>query len=157
MPGLSALTQSLPLETLLPGTHLTTEGTRSGHLYVLESGRLKVTRRGVTLASIAEPGAIVGEMAVLLGTPHSATVIAETEASVRVMANAIEVLRHNAEFALHIATIACTRLDTTSALLVEMQNQAEDQPREKALMQRLLGALSAAPIFTRTAGRIDHE
>ncbi len=46
-----------------PGTHLTTEGTRSGHLYVLEAGRLKVTRAGVTLASIDEPGSIVGEMA----------------------------------------------------------------------------------------------
>jgi CRP/FNR family cyclic AMP-dependent transcriptional regulator len=157
MLGIAALTLSLPLETLKPGTHLTTEGTRSGHLYVLESGRLRVSRRGVTLASIAEPGAIVGEMAVLLGTPHSATVIAETEAKVRVMANAIEMLGQNAEFALHIATVACARLNTTSALLVEMQNQAEDQPREQALMQRLLGALSAAPMFTRNTGRIDHE
>lgn len=156
MPGIAALSVSLPLETLPAGTHLTTEGTRSGQLYVLESGRLKVTRAGVTLASIDEPGSIVGEMAVLLGTPHSATVVAETEVKIRVMANAIDVLSQNADFALHIATLACARLNTTSALLVEMQNQSEDQPREKALMQRILGALTAAPKFSR-GGRADHE
>lgn len=156
MPSIAALSVSLPLETLSPGTHLTTEGTRSGQLYVLESGRLKVTRGGVTLASIEEPGSIVGEMAVLLGTPHSATVVAETEVKIRVMANAIDVLSQNADFALHIATLACARLNTTSALLVEMQNQSEDQPREKALMQRILGALTAAPKFSR-GGKVDHE
>jgi CRP-like cAMP-binding protein len=157
MPGIAALTVSLPLETLKPGTHLTTEGTRSGQLYVLESGKLKVTRAGITLAHIDQPGSIVGEMAVLLGTPHSATVIAETEAKVRVMANAIDVLGQHADFALHIATLACARLNTTSALLVELQNQAEDQPREKALMQRILGALSAAPKFSRGGSKVDHE
>jgi len=156
MTGIAALTVSLPLERLAPGTHLTTEGTRSGQLYVLESGRLRVTRSGVTIATLDTPGAIVGEMAVLLGTPHSATVIAETAVEVRVMANAIEALLQNAEFALHIATLACARLNTTSALLVEMQREAEDQPREKALMARLLGALTAAPKVSR-GGRGDHE
>jgi CRP/FNR family cyclic AMP-dependent transcriptional regulator len=157
MPAIAALTVSLPLETLKPGTHLTTEGTRSGHLYILEWGRLKVTRAGVTLASIDQPGSIIGEMAVLLGIPHSATVVAESEAKIRVMANAIDVLPHHPEFALHIATLACARLNTTSALLVEMQNQSDDQPREKALMQRILGALSAAPKLTRGGSRVDHE
>jgi len=145
MTGIAALTVSLPLETIAPGTHLTTEGTRTGHLYILESGRLIVTRGGVTLATIDQPGAIIGEMAVLLGTPHSATVEAESECQVRVLADAVDALTQYPELLLHIATIACARLDTTSALLVELQHQATDQPREQALVRRILGALTALP------------
>ena len=156
MIGLASLTVVLPLETLSPGTQLTTEGTRSGQLYILESGRLKVTRSGVTLATIDEPGAIVGEMAVLLGIPHSATVVAETASKVRVLDDAFEALVHHPELALHIATVACARLNATSALLVQLQGQSTDQPREKALLSRLLGAISAAPRGSR-GNWVDHE
>jgi CRP-like cAMP-binding protein len=156
MTSLAALTVALPLDTLEPGTQLTTEGTRSGQLYILESGRLKVTRSGVTLATIEEPGAIIGEMAVLLGIPHSATVIAETTSKVRVLDDALEALVHQPELALHVATLACARLNTTSALLVQLQSQTVDQPRENALLGRLLGAINAAPRGSR-GHRADHE
>ncbi len=120
MSSLAALAVSLPLETLAPGTPLTTEGTSSGHLYILEKGTLTVRREGVTLATIDEPGSVIGEMAVLLGIPHSATVIAQSEARVRVVPDALDALSQNAEFALHLATVACARLNATSALLVEL-------------------------------------
>lgn len=156
MSALAALTVALPLESLAAGTQLTTEGTRSGQLYILESGRLKVTRGGVTLATITDAGAIIGEMAVLLGIPHSATVTAETASKVRVLDDANEALVHHPELTLHIATIACARLNTTSALLVQLQSQTTDQPRENALLSRLLGAISAAPRGSR-GNWADHE
>jgi len=158
MPSLAALAVSLPLETLAPGTHLTTEGTRSGQLYILESGTLTVKREGVALATIDTPGAIVGEMAVLLGIPHSATVVAKDEARVRVVADALDTLSQNAEFALHLATIACARLDATSALLVELKGQANGKSREQALMSRILTALTATPKGAPSrAAWVDHE
>jgi CRP-like cAMP-binding protein len=158
MPSLAALAVSLPLETLAPGTHLTTEGTSSGQLYILESGTLTVKREGVALATIEEPGAIIGEMAVLLGIPHSATVVAQSEARVRVVADALGTLSQNAEFALHLATIACARLNATSALLVELKSQAAGKAKEQALMSRILMALAATPkgAPSRAAG-VDHE
>lgn len=159
MTSLAAFAVSLPLETLAPGTHLTTEGTRSGQLYILESGTLSVMREGIGLATLDEPGAIIGEMAVLLGIPHSATVIAKTEAKVRVVADAIGALSQNAEFALHLATIACARLNATSALLVELKSQAAGKAREQALMSRILMALAAMPKGAAGARSawVDHE
>lgn len=158
MPTLAALAHSFPLETLAPGTHLTTEGTRSGQLYILESGKLTVQREGVALATIDEPGAIIGEMAVLLGIPHSATVIAQSTARVRVVDDALGTLSQHAEFALHLATIACARLNATSALLVELKGQATGKAKEQALMSRILSALSATPKgATSKASWIDHE
>jgi len=156
MSSLAAL--SLPLETFAPGTHLTTEGTRSGQLYILVSGRLSVQREGVSLATIDEPGAIIGEMAVLLGIPHSATVVAQTEATVRVVADALDTLSQNAEFALHLATIACARLNATSALLVELKSHAAGKAKEQALMGRILMALAATPKGAPArASWVDHE
>jgi CRP-like cAMP-binding protein len=158
MSSLAALAASLPLETLAPGTHLTTAGTRSGQLYILESGTLTVMRDGIALATIDEPGAIIGEMAVLLGIPHSATVIAKGEAKVRVVADALATLSQHAEFALHLATIACARLNATSALLVELKSQAGGKAREQALMSRILMALAATPRGASGKGAsIDHE
>jgi CRP-like cAMP-binding protein len=158
MPSLAALAVSLPLETLAPGTHLTTEGTSSGQLYILESGTLTVKREGVALATIEEPGAIIGEMAVLLGIPHSATVVAQSEARVRVVADALGTLSQNAEFALHLATIACARLNATSALLVELKSQAAGKAKEQALMSRILMALAATPKGAPSrAAWVDHE
>ncbi|MBN9308451.1 hypothetical protein, partial [Devosia sp.] len=93
---------------------------------------------------------------VLLGTPHSATVVAEKQSTVRVVDEAIEVLMQHPELALQIPTIACARLNTTSALLVQLQSQATDQPRENALLNRLLGALSAMPRGSR-GNWADHE
>ncbi len=158
MSSLAALAVSLPLQTLAAGERLTTEGSYSGRLYLLEAGRLTVSREGVDIAHIEEPWAIVGEMAVLLGTPHSATVTAETPVRVRVIDEALDVLSQNPDFALHIATLACARLNATSALLVDLRRAAEGRKREQALMSRILSAMLATPKVTGRAGKWgDHE
>ena len=56
------------------GTLVVHEGGRTGHLYVLIEGRLEVIKGDTVVASIAEPGAVLGEMSVLLDQPHTATV-----------------------------------------------------------------------------------
>jgi CRP-like cAMP-binding protein len=158
MTTLAALAVSLPLETLPPGAQLTSEGSYSGRLYLLESGRLAVSREGVALATIDEPGAIIGEMAVLLGIPHSATVTAEVETQVRVIDEALDILGQNPDFALHLATLACARLNATSALLVELRQAATGKKQQQALMSRILGAMMATPAQVRGGRRWgDHE
>jgi alpha-N-acetylglucosamine transferase len=62
-----------------------------------------------------------------------------------VVADALDTLSQNAEFALHLATIACARLNATSALLVELKSEARGKAREQALMSRILMALAATP------------
>jgi len=151
---------NLPTEMLPAGTFLTLEGGRSGRVYVLEQGKLTVLREGVVLASIDRPGALIGEMAVLLESPHSASVRAEGPVTVRVMADAAARFAADPALALHVARVAVGRLNTTSALLVELQRTARNRPNELALVERLLGALAGAgatlPGRT-TRQRIDHE
>jgi len=151
---------NLPTETLPAGTFLTLEGGRSGQVYVLEEGKLTVLREGVVLASIDRPGALIGEMAVLLDAAHSASVRAEGVVTVRVLANAAAAFTADPALALHVARLAVGRLNTTSALLVELQRAARNRPGELALVKRVLGALSGAVATPPGRGprqRIDHE
>lgn len=145
MASILALTQSQPIRSLVPGEELVTRGDEGGELFVLESGRLIVERDGVTLATIAEPGALIGEMAVLLGNDHSATVRAETAAVVRVIDNPIAFLERTPLVALHVATLACARLEATSALLVELKKETQGRAGEQGILSRIMSALSAPP------------
>ena len=52
--------------SLSAGTVIIHEGGTTGHLFVLIEGRLEVIKGDTVVASIAEPGAVVGEMSVLL-------------------------------------------------------------------------------------------
>jgi CRP-like cAMP-binding protein len=139
MATLLALTHGQPLKTLAPGETLTTAGAQSGELYVLESGKLSVIREGVEIATIKEPGALIGEMSVLLGIDHSATVKAEGPASVRVIEDAIAFLERSPLVALHVATLACARLNATSALLAELKKQAG--AKDQGLFARIFAAM----------------
>jgi CRP-like cAMP-binding protein len=144
MANLLALTTGLATRTLDRGELLLEAGEEaSGDMYILETGRLTVERDGVTLATIGEPGALIGEMSVLLGTAHSATVRAEAKSSLRIVDNAVAFMERSPLVALHVATLACARLDATSALLVEMRNQASKS--EQGMLSRLFGALNSAP------------
>ena len=58
------------------------EGGTTGHLYVLIEGRLEVLKGDTVVASIAEPGAVLGEMSVLLDQPHTATVRAAADSTI---------------------------------------------------------------------------
>ena len=145
MASLLALTGTQPCRRLAPGEVLIAAGDEGGELYVLEEGRLGVERGGVALATIDEPGALVGEMAVLLGTDHSATVRAESAATVRVIDNALAFLERTPLVALHVATLACARLEATSALVVELGREARGQGGEQGFLARIAAALGATP------------
>src|SRR5260370_17325085 len=55
------------------------EGGKTGHLFVLVEGRVEVFKGDSVVAVITEPGAMFGEMSVLLDQPHSATVRAASD------------------------------------------------------------------------------
>ncbi|MEO6396449.1 MAG: cyclic nucleotide-binding domain-containing protein [Devosia sp.] len=145
MASLLALTKSQTVRPLIPGQSLITAGEQSGELYVLETGKLAVIRDGVTIATISEPGALIGEMSVLLGIDHSATVRAETEAQVRVIDDPIAFLERQPLAALHVATLACARLNATSALLVELRKENEGKTSEQGLLSRIFNAMVVMP------------
>ena len=63
---------------LAPGDVLVLEGNPSGPLWVLVSGELAVVKGGTEVNTISRPGAVIGEISLLLGHHHGATVQATT-------------------------------------------------------------------------------
>ena len=113
------------------GATLIAEGDGAPPLYVLDSGTLEIFRNGVSVASISEPGAVVGEMAALLGRPATATVRAKGKVSAYLVADPEKFFEKSPAVLLKIARTLAHRLDTTTAFLVESRHRfAETQDME---------------------------
>ena len=117
------LAAHLPLLEVEAGGIVVREGERTGSLFVLESGRLAVTRAGVAIAEIAAPGAMVGEIAALLGGDHSATVTAVTASRLRLARDGSAFLRSSPDVTLLVATEVARRLQSLVAYLADLKTQ----------------------------------
>jgi CRP-like cAMP-binding protein len=140
MDSLLTLTQSQPTLALAAGETLIAQGAAGGDLFILEDGQLVVERDGIKIATLSRPGSLVGEMSVVLGRASSATVKAERGSTVRVIRAARATLEQNPQLAMTIAEMMATRLDATSALLVELTQQHGGKV-EQGLLGRILSAL----------------
>ena len=133
-------------ECIKPVVH--TDSCQNSHVGFCVSGRLTVERGGSVIARIDEPGALVGEMSVLTGSPNSATVRADGQAIVRVVADAMRFVMRQPEIGLHIATVLAQRLDATSAVLSALRSEAGTDVAEQSRLGRIVAAL-----FTGKAGK----
>lgn len=144
MASMFLLTYSAPIRELEIGDVLITQGSMATDLFVLETGQLAVERDGVKIATIDQPDSLVGEMGLLLRKPHSATVRAETNSRVRVVADAMRVLERHPDITLRLASLLCQRLDETSGLVSELSRQVSGTA-ERTLVGRILSSLVNTP------------
>ena len=140
MESLLSLAASQPVRTLFPKEVLIRQGEAGGELFVLEIGQLTVERDGITIATIEKPGSLVGEMSVVLGTLNTATVRAEQMSTVRVIHEARQHLEQNPELTFRVAWLMASRLDATSALLVQLTKQHSGKS-EQGLLSKILAAI----------------
>src|ERR1700756_4240841 len=75
------------------GTVLISEGSKTGHLFVLIEGQLEVLRGDAIVAVLSEPGAVTGEMSLLLDRPHTATVRTAVDSALYDMEDAAAFLK----------------------------------------------------------------
>jgi CRP-like cAMP-binding protein len=137
-----ALSEGLPVREVEAGHVLVREGERSGALYVLERGALTVARGGVTIAAITVPGSLVGEIAVLVGCDHSATVTATIPSAVRVADDGEAFLRSSPEVTLLVAKEVAQRLQRLVAYVADLKTQDEVGPGLD-VVDEILAQLSA--------------
>lgn len=144
MASMFLLTYSAPIMELEIGDVLITQGEMGSDLYVLEAGQLAVERDGVKIATIDQHDSLIGEMGLLLHKPHSATVRAETNSKVRVVADAMRVLERHPDITLRLAGLLSHRLDETSGLVSELSRQVSGTA-EKTLIGKILSSLVTTP------------
>jgi CRP/FNR family cyclic AMP-dependent transcriptional regulator len=106
------------------------------------------SKEGVQIARVTEPGAVFGELSVLLDQPHTADVRA-LEASQFHVADAASILRIDPIALLYVATVLAQRLDSANRGLLELKRQVQgDEPRSVICssfekIERLMGATGA--------------
>ncbi|MGH6734864.1 MAG: cyclic nucleotide-binding domain-containing protein [Methyloceanibacter sp.] len=66
-----------PAVSFEPGARIFAEGDKGDHMYVVRSGEVEITRDGKVVETLS-PGGIFGEMALIDGSPRSATARAKT-------------------------------------------------------------------------------
>jgi CRP-like cAMP-binding protein len=99
---------ALPLASYEAGEKVFAEGTKTGLLLILKSGAVSIVKGGTEIATVAEPGAVFGELSALLDQPHSADVRA-LEASEFYVADAAALLGQDPAALLYVTMIAASR------------------------------------------------
>jgi CRP-like cAMP-binding protein len=127
------------------GTIIIHEGGTTGHLYVLIEGRLEVIKGDTVVASIAEPGAVVGEMSVLLDQPHTATVRAAMASTVYEFSDAASFLRDKPAVALLIARLLAQRLNVATTYLADIMHQYAGRGDHLAMVGEILQSMINLP------------
>jgi CRP/FNR family transcriptional regulator, cyclic AMP receptor protein len=122
------LSAHLPEREFATGDVVVHEGGLDGCLWVLISGRLQVRKGGVLVNTITRPGAIVGEISVLLGTAHSATVEATEPSVLRQAVDGQALLSSHPDIARLMAIGLAERLNFVTTYLADLKHQYGDAP-----------------------------
>jgi CRP-like cAMP-binding protein len=123
------------------GDALITEGEATGRLYVLVSGEVEVLRGETRVAVVGEPGAVLGEMSILLARPHTATVRAVSQVAAVVIEDAETFLKSNPEIALAIGRMLAQRLSAATTYLADLTQQYAGHGNHLGMVGEVLGAL----------------
>ena len=126
---------TLPLVTYQAGETVLSAGSTTGRLLFLKEGAVTVEKKGVQIARVTEPGAVFGELSVLLDQPHTADVRA-LEASQFHVADAATILRIDPIALLYVATVLAQRLDSANRGLLELKRQVRAASRAASLEER---------------------
>lgn len=135
------LTDGAPERRLAAGETLIHLGEADPALYLLCDGALEVGRDGDVLARLTEPGSVVGELSLLLGTPASADVFASEPSVVRRVDDPERLFHEVPLFGQHLAVTLARRLHRVTSLLGELHRQFADQPGTLGLVPGVVAGL----------------
>ncbi len=108
-----------------PGEVVMEQDSPTGPLLVLLDGEVEILRDNVRVAKTAQAGAVFGEMSVLLGSAHTATVRALKPCRFAVIEKPRDFLNSSATASFHVASLLAKRLDALNKYLVDVKRQYE--------------------------------
>ena len=133
--------QGLSEKTFGPDDVLLTEGENDRILYILIEGEVEVLKGDFPINTVSEPGALFGEISVLLDIPHTATVKTLTPSRAYVVERASEFLQSHTDIAYQLARLLAQRLYGITTYLLDLKGQFEDQEGHLGMVDEVLETL----------------
>ncbi len=140
------LCHGLPEQRFGSGEVLLAEGGGDKRLYVLVEGEVEVLKGETPINTQAEPGAIFGELAILLDCTHTATVRAVAPSRAYVIEDPAAFLSAHPDFALLLARLLARKLNSITTYLVDLKNQFQDQQDHLGMVDEVLETLIHQPV-----------
>ena len=128
MKNMLSLSSHLPEVTLAAGDMVVREGEPGGAVWVLVTGALDVRKGGQLVNTITEPGALIGEMSILLDSPYGATVAATAPSRLRHAADGHAFLASDPAVTTLLAIGLAERLNFVTTYLADLKHQYGDAP-----------------------------
>jgi len=128
MTDMLELSASLPEVAFAAGEVVVHEGGSAGPVWVLVSGSLQVRKGGTLVNTVTRPGALVGELSLLLDTVFSATVQAAEPSVMRYAADGRAFLSSNPAITTLVAVGLAERLNFVTTYLADLKHQYGDAP-----------------------------
>jgi len=142
MSVLLELSRGLPIRQLEVGEVLITEGEQSSAMYVVAEGSFVVSIGESAIAKVAEPGAVLGEISLLLDLPHGATVTADTSSVVHVIDDPQSFMTADGGGLLEITRLLARRLSRLNGYLVDVKAQYGDSDGHLGLVDEIISQLA---------------
>jgi CRP/FNR family transcriptional regulator, cyclic AMP receptor protein len=139
IPDLAAFKKSfdsLPVSTFEPGETVLATGSTTGQLFILRQGLVEVVRDGLQIATVSEPGAVFGELSLILDKPHTADVRAVERSEFHV-AKASSLLTEDVAALFYVSATLARRLDTANEIIVEIKRDLETGKRPGVITKAL--------------------
>jgi len=127
------------------GTIVISEGSKTGHLFVLVEGQLEILRGDAVVAVLSEPGALTGEMSLLLDRPHTATVRTASPSIYYEVEAAASFLNEEPAAALLIARLLAQRLNVATTYLADLMQQYAGHGTHLEMVGEILQSMISLP------------
>jgi CRP/FNR family transcriptional regulator, cyclic AMP receptor protein len=122
------LSSHLPEVAFARGDAVVREGGAAGPIWVLVSGALQVRKGSELVNTVTRPGALVGEISLLLGSVFSATVEAAEPSVMRYAEDGRAFLTSDPDVATLVAVGLAERLNFVTSYLADLKHQYGDAP-----------------------------
>lgn len=142
MSRLLELTRGLEEVVFAPGEVLMAEGTATGNLFIMTEGAVEISKKGLPIRTLKEPGTLLGEMAILLDGPHVVTVTAAAPTRCRVSRGGRADLASNPELGLLVAEVLALRLKGMIGYLADLKEQYADREDSLGVVDEVLDTLA---------------
>lgn len=137
--------RDMPVKTLAADDVLIAENEPRSPLYILEAGVIEITKRDIRVNIVSTPGAMFGEVSLLLERPAMATVRALEDSTVRCVDDGLAFLREHPAANLELSRLLAKRLNGVTSYLVDLKQQFGGNDDHLGMVDEVLESLLHAP------------